>query len=368
MVWRASWERTSLTVLRVQGRLPRHSEDDMRNSTISLAALLLAASGANAETLCVPDHYATIQAAIDAAVEGDTVCVHAGRYQERISINKSGISLVGEGGAVIFDPATTAGLPSIIRIGPPVANAYFPKPDVIVRQIEVRNLKIESARANAVGIFGAEDLRLTGLTIETTGSTGIGLHSWNDGVEIDHCTIVRLNGRGVNGIALSPYGLNPEDPDPAKRGYNRNLSLHHNEMTGFLFGIFLQNGEGVSISHNSSLENGYGIRVLGVQGGVIHQNTTSGSTDFGISIQNGLDILVHHNTSLGSNVGFVILPDVTSTSSDPRLALIPLYYPTSSGNTIMHNNFCESVGEDIRVDVASDEEHDNHFAKNDCPP
>jgi len=51
---------------------------------------------ANSKTVVVPDDYATIQGAIDAANEGDTVFVKKGNYQEEtLEISKS-ISLVGE--------------------------------------------------------------------------------------------------------------------------------------------------------------------------------------------------------------------------------------------------------------------------------
>jgi parallel beta-helix repeat protein len=343
----------------------------MRNSTISLAgfACLLASPAARAETRSVPDGYATIQAAIDAASEGDTVYVRAGVYVENVILNKSGVLLVGEDGATLHDTRQGVGLPPSLRLGSmAMGGRYYPKPDVIIRRSEVRNLKIVSESSNAMGIFGTQDCRVSGVTIETKrpGNTGIGLHSWNDGIEIDHCTITRGigTGTGVNGIGASPYGL--DTPDPAQRGLNRNVSIHHNEVTGYIHGILIQNSEEVFIHHNTSLGNGYGIRVRGVAGGVIHENTCDESTQYGISIENGLDLLIHHNTSLESEVGFAILPDITSADLDRFVRLIPLYYPTTVGNTIMHNAFCESLEGDMQV--PSNEYEDNHFAKNDCPP
>lgn len=44
----------------------------------------------------VPSQYATIQAAVDAAVSGNTVCVGIGTYNENVTINKS-ITLAGRG-------------------------------------------------------------------------------------------------------------------------------------------------------------------------------------------------------------------------------------------------------------------------------
>jgi Pectin methylesterase len=146
----------------------------------ALAALLATSActrSACAETLFVPDTHPTIQGAIDAAQEGDTVCVRAGVYEERVIVNKSGILLVGEDGATIRN-TQAAFLPPIVQIGPRfTSNMYFPKPGSPISRSEVRNLRIESSAANAVGIFGAIDCRVTGLTILTMGRTGIGLHS-----------------------------------------------------------------------------------------------------------------------------------------------------------------------------------------------
>ncbi len=56
-----------------------------------------------ATTITVPDDYATIQGAINAASDGDTINVRAGTYHENVIINKK-ISLVGENsGTTIID-------------------------------------------------------------------------------------------------------------------------------------------------------------------------------------------------------------------------------------------------------------------------
>jgi len=48
------------------------------------------------QVLRVPDNYATIQKAIDAAFEGDTVFVTSGTYYENVWINKEDLTLIGE--------------------------------------------------------------------------------------------------------------------------------------------------------------------------------------------------------------------------------------------------------------------------------
>lgn len=48
-------------------------------------------------TIWVPDQYPTIQAAVTASNNGDTVRVRAGTYDEDVIINGKSISLVGDG-------------------------------------------------------------------------------------------------------------------------------------------------------------------------------------------------------------------------------------------------------------------------------
>lgn len=64
---------------------------------------------AESDALVVPDDYATIQAAIDAASEGAVIHVKAGSYHENLKINKS-ISLIGAGyGSVFVDGNSSEG-------------------------------------------------------------------------------------------------------------------------------------------------------------------------------------------------------------------------------------------------------------------
>jgi parallel beta-helix repeat protein len=66
--------------------------------TISLTALCIGAAQftqANPQTLIVPDDYPTINAALGCAVEGDTIFVRNGIYNETVTVNKA-VSLIGE--------------------------------------------------------------------------------------------------------------------------------------------------------------------------------------------------------------------------------------------------------------------------------
>lgn len=62
---------------------------------------------AEAANINVPDDYSSIQAAVDAAVDGDTVVVQPGTYQETVLIDKS-LKLIAPDGAIIKCPAGPA--------------------------------------------------------------------------------------------------------------------------------------------------------------------------------------------------------------------------------------------------------------------
>ena len=97
---------------------------------------------ADSKTIVVPDDYSTIQEAIDAANEGDTVFVKEGNYQEEtLEISKS-ISLVGE------DVEKTE-----IDFVPPLVDKQ-----ILGAIIEVRSTAFS---------INADNVRISGLTLKT---------------------------------------------------------------------------------------------------------------------------------------------------------------------------------------------------------
>ena len=80
----------------------------MRLNSLILALLVLGgvSTVAEAETLKVPGDYATIQAAVDAASDGDTISVKRGTYGENVVIDGSrpgenNLTLRGQGKPII---------------------------------------------------------------------------------------------------------------------------------------------------------------------------------------------------------------------------------------------------------------------------
>ena len=100
---------------------------------IVIAAFLLAVSNAFGTELWVPSQYSTIQSAIDAASDGDTIIVQPGTYDGNLQWDVNNLTLTSvnpkdpcvinatviEGGNIIvqFDPAVNGGLLTGFTIG-----------------------------------------------------------------------------------------------------------------------------------------------------------------------------------------------------------------------------------------------------------
>jgi serine protease len=63
----------------------------------NLLAIAFNIRKAEARAITVPGDYSTIQQAVSAAVDGDTILVKAGTYNENVLIFNKSISLIGEG-------------------------------------------------------------------------------------------------------------------------------------------------------------------------------------------------------------------------------------------------------------------------------
>jgi len=146
---------------------------------------------ASCKTIVVPDDYPTIESAIENAMDGDTIFVKKGTYQEKVlEINKS-ILVLGE------DKDKT-----IINFDPPVVNYTF---------------LIHTMQAHAIAItIDANDVEFSGFTINmpTDMDSLGGINATGDRIEIVSNNLgregnVRLNGKMANISGNSiPAGMN----------------------------------------------------------------------------------------------------------------------------------------------------------------
>lgn len=236
---------------------------------VSIAVLVVCCIGiccvveAEAGTIYVPSEYATIQDAIDSAVDGDTIFVSPGEYHESIDFIGKNIVIMSTGG------------------------------------YEVTLIDASGIRQNAVTFQSGESNQalLSGFTITTTtGFTGkIAVHCRGS-------SLVLLNNR----IAMSRIGVFIEDvQDPP-------VILQSNIIQGnYHHGVDVKNGR-VVMTDNQILEteDNAGVRVVdSMTGSLIERNTLIRNLD-GMVFDNSTGTILHNTIVSGERSGIAIFGDM----------------------------------------------------------
>jgi parallel beta-helix repeat protein len=104
----------------------------------------------------------TIQAAVDAAVPGDTIVVPPGTYRESVLIDKSDLILRGSRGAVI----DAHGFANGIRVGTgqetPGPDGFPVCPPLALRNVTVEGLTVGNAEDNGILLIGVDGFQVRG--------------------------------------------------------------------------------------------------------------------------------------------------------------------------------------------------------------
>ena len=226
---------------------------------------------ASPATIYVPDSYPTIQAAVDAAVAGDTITVRGGIYQEHVTLYKSLILQTDEG-------ATIDGGGSLSTV-----------------------------------TITAETCTVSGFNI-----TGSGSHpNENAGIRIDS------NGNNISGNTIRGNkcdGILLHDSY-----YNTiiNNFISDNEASGIYAGWTHENTiEGNTISDNG----GYGLH-LGGGYNILSGNTISGNGDYGLFLPEGYNNILRDNVMSGNYRNFgVSYPEYNDVDTSNTVDGRPIYY------------------------------------------
>lgn len=258
---------------------------------------------ARAETITVPDDYSTIQDAINAAAEGDTIFVKKGTYQiptnQTLTIHKP-ISLIGE------DTENT-----IISLNPGYNVTY-------VLTTPFFDL------ANAI-IVDANDVKLSGFTISIASPGGY-ISVTGDRIEIIGNNL--KTGGSTTGLRVSGSHCNITDNISDVR-FQVHGSFNY-VVQNYFFGIFLD-GDSNTISNNSCtyVNLGHYMPCLYniISGNRVESRTRSYS---GISLENSAHNVIYANYISGFSFGVEL----------DTLA---------ENNTFYHNNFVDSLNAHISV-------------------
>jgi len=240
---------------------------------LALAALLLAAP-LHADTLLVPKDFGAIQAAVDAAANGDTILIKSGTYIESVTLQKRiGLTLRGKG-------------------------------KVTLRAFEFSG--------TALNIGQCSDVRVEGLTIESA----------DTGVNVNTCSGVALDGLRVRDVAdagvrigastrVSVHDLRVDDADDGVVIASSNVvSLLDLDLRDVQNGVLLGSFCGVVSVAESRLSgrgDGTGSGVRADDDAIGMQLRANKLRDFGTGVHvEGNSITVIGNRVANCSVGMVL--------------------------------------------------------------
>ena len=277
-----------------------------------------ALSGAGGQVWHVPGDFPTIQAAVDAAAEGDTILVAPGVYSENVVVSKSRLALrgagpvspverpsVSDGENVVLDGTDLGGIGiGIYVLG---ASAAEPVTGVAVSQFEVRNfergISVQWAAETRVSHNYVHD-NLDKATPAVAGN-GYGIDltlAWASGVSHN-----LISDNGFGGIRVV--------------GGSTDNTLHHNRVVdnGTQSPATARNGAGIQLtgpSNNNQVlyneilgTNGRGVVITRplaqapITGILVAHNRVHGNQRAGIAIMLGAtDNIVMHNDARANNL------------------------------------------------------------------
>ena len=154
-----------------------------KTTTVVIAAGAVLATATRADTLNVPGDYPTIVAAVGAALEGDTITVNPGTWNETVAFNGHNISLIAVAG------------PDLTTIRAPVPSEPHTLKVLLGETVTLEGFTVTGSQR---GLFVAGGhVEVANCRFEQN-VTGVRLESGTTGT-FDHCTFDNNSNDGVSG-------------------------------------------------------------------------------------------------------------------------------------------------------------------------
>jgi len=264
-------------------------------SLMSVSVMLMPSVGADTLHVGSGQTYATIQDAINASSNGDTVYVHAGMYNEQIVVNKT-ISMIGES-------RTNTTVNGTGRGGEPTIH-------ITVDLVNISGFEIIGAEVDESGIFIANAENCTINDCYVHANTDMGIEAtYAHNLTISQCN-VSYNGKST-GHGYNIYVEYSDDVTIINCGVHRPISEGSEE--GYAYNVYCDTTERVVIENVSARARGLtapnggydiGIKVKGGDYAVIrdcnvYQNKTGDSWFKGIHVTNSNHAVIENNTIVG---------------------------------------------------------------------
>ena len=251
-----------------------------------LSILVLRGTAAQSATIYVPDNFATIQGAVDAANPGDNIIVRDGTYTENIDVNKDHLTIRSENGA-----------------------------DVTIVQAAIAGDHVFEVKSDYLDISGFTIKKATG--------------TWSAGIYLDSASYCEISN---NKLWDNGYGIATRTYWPAE-----NNIITHNICENNDRGIFISYSSGSnSIIQNECRQNNVGIFVAGGNNTLTSNTVENNTRGLLLYYSNGNNTLTN-NIMLGNtynfNVqGFDLYQYIHNIDSTNTVDGKPIYYLVGEEN------------------------------------
>ena len=230
-------------------------------------------------TIIVPDDYPTIQEAINAANEEDTIFVKNGTYNENICIWKS-ISLTGQSNDNTIIDGNGTGSNTAIFVS---AN------NVNISDFTIRNIYygIMLSYSNGCSVVGNN------------------FENCNEGVEANHSnsSLISSNNANSNYVGIFVY-------------YSFDTIVSSNNASENYFGIDVYASSNSTVCGNIANSNDRGILIRHSKSSLVTYNIVGNNTGYGIDIEWSENSTVYHNSLIDNNEQVLVFHSLNTTWDD----------------------------------------------------